>query len=663
MCRQVNAGLLLIVALVLTPAHARAGIDKVYIKPQSEKNWGEVLADFIGYRGYQKSYALVVGISAYSGGYRRLPTQNDPLRMRDFLLNEAGFDYVHVITDEKVTYPRLRTLMEEDFPERVDGNDRFLFYWSGHGTQRELPDGGRRGYLPLASSSPGRFGTMIHMGDIERWDRNIAAEQAMYLVDACFSGLAGVVTQSDPNRRALTIEQLAQPSRHLMVAGTGEEQTIAGDRWGGSIFTDSVLKGLRGEADAASAYDRDGLVSLNELIDYVKKRVSFEKRRAGWTKAITPQLSDLRTNVGEFFFLTDREKIARVERRGEQTTGEFKYGMPVIVMSSSTPAEAPSQGRLTVRSNVFNDSVYINGEYKGSTPLDLDLTPGEYRVRVSKPDYEDWEKIIDLQAGAEEVLWAKLERLSKPSITSHTEVERPSAARRQPKEAWRDPVTGMEFAWVPEGCFQMGSNEGESEEKPVHEVCVDGFWMGKYEVTQGQWKKVMENNPSHFKQGDNHPVEWVSWGDAQDFARKLNAKQNSDFRLPTEAEWEYACRSGGNQERYCGGNDVNRVAWYDKNSGRKTHPVGKKAANGLSLYDMSGNVWEWVSDRYNRHDRSYYGNSPRNSPKGPHEGSRRVIRGGSWGNDAEDCRSAIRAGGEPGYRILNLGFRLARTHP
>ena len=399
MCRKVHAGLLLVVALVLMPTYARAGIDNVYIKPQSAQKWGEILADFIDYRGYQKSYALVVGISAYSGGYGSLPTQNDPFRVQKFLLNEAGFDYVHVLTDGKVTYARLRKLMEGDFPERVDGNDRFLFYWSGHGTQRLLPNGKQRGYLPLASSSPGQFWTMINMEDIQRWDQNIAAEQTLYLVDACFSGLAGAVTQS--HHRAITIDQLAQPSRHLMVAGTGDEQTIAGDRWGGSIFTDSVLKGLHGDADAASAFGRDGLVSLNELIDYVKKRVGFEKGRAGWTKAITPQLRDLRTNIGEFFFLTGTEKIDRVERRGEQTTGEFKHGMPVIIMSPPRTrlVKARPQGHLTVRSNVMDDKVYINGEYKGSTQLDLDLPPGEYRITVTKEGYGDWEERIDLSIG------------------------------------------------------------------------------------------------------------------------------------------------------------------------------------------------------------------------------------------------------------------------
>jgi formylglycine-generating enzyme required for sulfatase activity len=128
---------------------------------------------------------------------------------------------------------------------------------------------------------------------------------------------------------------------------------------------------------------------------------------------------------------------------------------------------------------------------------------------------------------------------------------------------------------------------------------VDGFWIGKYEVTQIEWQRVMGNNLSDFK-GDRNPVEEVSWNDAQEFIKRLNAKGNGMFRLPTEAEWEYAARSGGKDEKYAGGDGVERVAWYRSNSRGKTHPVGTKAPNCLGLYDMSGNVWEWCQDWYNK---------------------------------------------------------------
>jgi formylglycine-generating enzyme required for sulfatase activity len=226
-----------------------------------------------------------------------------------------------------------------------------------------------------------------------------------------------------------------------------------------------------------------------------------------------------------------------------------------------------------------------------------------------------------------------------------------------PDNTYTEPVTGMEFVFVPGGCFQMGDTfgDGDSDEKPVHEVCVDGFYMGKYEVTQGQWRKVMGNNPSYFKNGDNYPVETVSWNDAQEFISKLNAGGGKEFRLSTEAEWEYAARSGGKKEKYAGGNDVDAVAWYGKNSGSKTQPVGSKAANGLGIYDMSGNVWEWCRDWY---DGSYYKNSPRQKPQGPSNGADRVGRGGCWDYDPGIVRAAHRAGSEPASRYYILGFRL-----
>ena len=227
-----------------------------------------------------------------------------------------------------------------------------------------------------------------------------------------------------------------------------------------------------------------------------------------------------------------------------------------------------------------------------------------------------------------------------------------------------DPLTGMKFVWVPGGCFQMGCGSWAGncykDEKPVHEVCVDGFLIGKYEVTQGQWQKVMGGNPSRFKNGDDYPVENVSWNDVQKFIRKLSALNNNKykFRLPTEAEWEYACRSGGKSEIYSGGSRIDRVAWYSGNSGNRTHRVGTKVPNEVGLYDMSGNVWEWCEDIYAK---NAYSRHSRNNPVNMKAGSDRVNRGGSWRFSASSCRSANRFDDSPYDRDNNLGFRLVRT--
>jgi len=222
---------------------------------------------------------------------------------------------------------------------------------------------------------------------------------------------------------------------------------------------------------------------------------------------------------------------------------------------------------------------------------------------------------------------------------------------------WVEPTTGMEFVWVEGGCFQMGDifGDGDNDEKPVHEVCVVSFGMSRYEVTQGRWQKIMGNNPSRFTKGKNYPVEQVSWDDTQGFIRKLNSHSGRCFRLPTEAEWEYAARSGGKKEKYAGSSDVDQLGWYAGNSGDSTHPVGMKEPNGLGLYDMSGNVWEWSSDWYGK---NYYQQSPCNNPQGPSSGSFRVIRDGCWNGSSWLARSTNRDRFKPGYRLDNLGFRL-----
>jgi formylglycine-generating enzyme required for sulfatase activity len=230
-----------------------------------------------------------------------------------------------------------------------------------------------------------------------------------------------------------------------------------------------------------------------------------------------------------------------------------------------------------------------------------------------------------------------------------------------PGTIWTEPITGMEFVWVPPGCYQMGSNskEADSDEKPVHEVCVDGFWIAKYEVTQGQYKKIMGSNPSRFKSGENYPVESVSWDDAKKFIAKFNEQSGKTFKLPTEAQWEYAARSGGKDQEYAGGNDVDKFAWYDSNSGDTTHTVGTKASNGLGIYDMSGNVWEWCEDVY---DDKAYKKHQANNPVISLGSEGRVLRGGSWFLYGRYCRSASRIWYHPASRNQKIGFRLAQGH-
>ena len=235
--------------------------------------------------------------------------------------------------------------------------------------------------------------------------------------------------------------------------------------------------------------------------------------------------------------------------------------------------------------------------------------------------------------------------------------QKPAASTSMPKVSLDDIMRNM--VYVEGGTFTMGATseqkKPDDDEKPTHRVSLSSFYIGKYEVTQALWKAVMGSNPSHFE-GDNLPVENVSWNDCQTFLRKLNAMTGKNFRLPTEAEWEFSAR-GGNWSRgyqYSGSNVLSDVAWYYDNSGSKTHNVGTKAPNELGIYDMSGNVWEWCQDWKG----SYIGSAQTN-PKGPSSGSYRVDRGGSWFNFAWSCRVACRYCHTPDYRYFDLGFRLA----
>ena len=240
------------------------------------------------------------------------------------------------------------------------------------------------------------------------------------------------------------------------------------------------------------------------------------------------------------------------------------------------------------------------------------------------------------------------------------ELEAVDRTRREVGESWTNSL-GMEFMWIPAGRFLMGSPEHEEGRSPAelqHDVWISvGFWMGKFEVTQGEWEAVMGANPSFFKdRGPSCPVDSVSWFDMDEFIKRLNGRESGKgyrYRPPTEAEWEYAARAGTTGARY---GELGSIAWYSGNSGRGTHLVGQKRANAWGLHDMLGNVWEWTGDWYGR-----YPSGSVTDPRGPSTGSYRVARGGGWPAVARFVRSAIRFSRSPGGRSSYIGFRLVRT--
>jgi formylglycine-generating enzyme required for sulfatase activity len=303
-----------------------------------------------------------------------------------------------------------------------------------------------------------------------------------------------------------------------------------------------------------------------------------------------------------------------------------------------------------------------------------EIAPGEHTVELEAEGctVEPGKCTVTVSPGATvEVGFAvKAEPVPVPAVSG----EPPGAG---------SPVTvadlGMELVWVAPGSFHMGSNDGAPDEKPVHAVRISrGFWLGKYEVTQGEYEGLMGNNPSSFK-GARNPVECVPWNDAVAFCGKLTEREHAAgrlpagyvYRLPTEAEWEYACRAGsttrfcfGEDEsllcqygNYCDRSNTSNLPWKDKGHSDgfdKTAPVGSLKPNAWGLYDMHGNVWEWCLDWY---DSGYYGRSPATDPLNAQAASSRVFRGGSWCNSAWGVRSAYRFGFRPVLTCLSLGFR------
>ena len=315
---------------------------------------------------------------------------------------------------------------------------------------------------------------------------------------------------------------------------------------------------------------------------------------------------------------------------------------------------AAIQGNLSVNYKPFGADVYVDGKKVGQTPRVFNgILVGNHKVEIKKNGYGTESKQVNILEGQTATLSGVL--------TTNTIVSTATGSSLSGNTITIPVKDGIsiDMVRVEAGTFTMGATrEMENpweDEKPAHQVTLtNDYYIGKYEVTQALWQAVMGNNPSYFK-GDNLPVEQVSWNDCQKFISKLNRITGKTFRLPTEAEWEYAAR-GGKKSRgyqYSGSNNISDVAWYQDNSGSKTHTVGSKQANELGIYDMSGNVWELCHDW-----KGSYSSSSQVNPTGANSGSYRVYRGGSWSFTARFCRLSYRGYSSPDYRRLNLGLRL-----
>ncbi len=424
----------------------------------------------------------------------------------------------------------------------------------------------------------------------------------------------------------------------------------------------TVSFGIRGRTNI-QAEER-----LNEQIrSFQEKNANLQKKMADsrydretWAAALKKQESlyePIRQDLNKI-----RVKMEAAERSLKEAQSALQEKMrfqatiiPVrdaaFLKSSQTPVEAAAEAIVDKLAEVKNDA---KTQYSRTTREAAQVLMTDKKAEPADTDT----RIVGVKllsfVGEGDMVRIKVALRVQTALREETPSER--------KEALADPIKAIEFVLIKGGCFQMGDlfGEGQADEKPVHAVCVDDYYIGKYEVTQGQWQSVMGNNPSFFKNcGEKCPVEQVSWNDIQEFIKKLNAKTGKKYRLPTEAEWEYAARSGGKKEKYAGTSsdvELGKYAWYSANSGGSAHPSGQKQPNSLGLYDMTGNVWEWCQDWYGE---KYYSQSPRKNPSGPQSGTRRVLRGGAWLFEPAGIRAATRYGLTPASRSDLYGFRLS----
>ncbi|MBA7522741.1 hypothetical protein ES705_14861 [subsurface metagenome] len=539
----------------------------------------------------QNKTALVIGNGAYSHFSRLTHPTAEAIQMRN-TLDRLGFDVILLLNGSKEEI--LDSVYSFEFKLKQRGG-LALFHYGGHGIQVES----KNYIIPTDADIPDERRVKTRGVDI---DEIISAMDAsgsktnIIILDACRDNpLPG---GSRSGTRGLTVSGVQPPDS--IIVYSAEAGTTAQD----GLFTPTLIKYLK----------MPGL----DFIDVLR---------------------NVRTEV--------RKKSNGAQRTGEYNQLESKL---YLAGTGSSPArkpgfqeEAAKYGSVKI-SVIESGTVYIDGTRMGSISANrsatmTDITTGVHDIEVRYTDKTERKSITVTENRTVQVAFSYRRIVETPKVDGNLVLARG-------------------------GSFRMGSTSGDDDEKPVHSVTVSSFYMGKYEVTQKEYRSVMGSNPSDTGRGigDNYPVNKVSWYDAVEYCNKLSGKEGlipcysgsgnsircnfnaNGYRLPTEAEWEYAAR-GGNSSRgytYAGGNSVGSLAWYGTNSGNKTHPAGQKQANELGLYDMSGNVREWCWDWYGD-----YSSGSQTDPTGPSSGSNRMDRGGGWGGYSGNCRSAKRDSSNP----------------
>ena len=580
----------------------------------------------------ERKLALVIGNEAYANQWALKNPVNDAQAVAGVLRQELGFDEVELLTDIGTDVEM--KVEVEDFGKRLRPNDLAFFYYSGHGIEVEnsnylLPTG-------FEENTAERF--VAHKTLPQEWVQTALrqARLSVMVLDACRNnpytkGSGGGWVHEQPR---------PEEGKGMVIAYATDQGKTASDRGEGlGLYAGHLVEVLQ----------EPGL-ELQAMFQRVKERVTEvsdgDQRPQHYPDVIgsyyfVPQDSGADVVAGS----TNETEVVRTgigeaeERARELLAGAERLLMTADVMETR-------EAELELLKEARKQLTGITHGHPG-TATARSLSSGELVGRVSLAGIES--RIAELE----------LPRVGPAGTQEEVRLPPPPPSADAPRAGEQREYDGMEFVWVPAGEFLMGSESAEAfdDESPVREVRISaGYWLGKHEVTQGEWEAVMGSNPSRFQNcGRDCPVEGVSWEDVQAFIGRLNGGSGGNrYRLPSEAEWEYAARAGASGDRY--GADMEAIGWHSGNSGGSPRRVGRKAPNAWGLHDMLGNVWEWVEDWYGDYAGGYV-----TDPRGPATGSSRVGRGGSWYGNARHCRSSNRGNAPPGLRGNDLGFRLLRT--
>ncbi len=617
--------------------------------------------------GQGNVYVVLVGISRYKD--RRITrlkyTERDVWGLYRVLTRYGRVPRrnIKVLVGRRATKWQIIRTLRSWLRKKVGPNDTALVYFSGHG-------GLGSDDLTYWITYDTRYGQVEQTGlDHERINvllRKLRSQRTVLLVDACHSGFAMKGMKSGGS---FSGAKYRGQGRVVIASSRQSQYSVEHKKVKHGVFSYVLMEALKGQADG----DRDGVVTLLEMWSYLFPRV----------KRLAVQLKNYPQTPVFFGALT----------------GSIPLSFPKP-QKPPVPKQEEKKGWLRIGSVPSGASVEVGGVDMGETPLRVGVKAGVVEVKVSLRGYKVWKRRLMVFAGRER---RKVLRLAQETRASEPGAKRP--VRREPParresshvgslEPMRRALQagtvrsirgllGAKRVWIPAGRFVMGSNRGDRDEKPKHQARISrGFWMMQTEVTQGQYKKLMGRNPSRCKNcGLNCPVENVSWNDAALFANRLSDRSRprlekcfvcrrgkcrakshrrylscKGWRLPTEAEWEYAAKAGTIWARY---GSLDKIAWWGAfsggNSRDSTKSVRGKKANRWGLYDMLGNVWEWVYDRYGK-----YSLGAVIDPVGPSSGWLRVYRGGSWNVSARYVRATKRSRNVPRRHFNALGFRLVR---